>query len=149
MTEYQQYFVTPTTTTSRTTSTTSSSSSSMSHGAGRVLNPDELESIRQAYVTNIGPLKAPIAHYLENCLQTMETALVINAIEETGWASRPSPQYLRAILERYKREGLDTMVKLDHQKSERMVDYDQRQYDENWYDGLFINLLDDSTSLTK
>lgn len=100
-------------------------------------NPWDLESIRQAYVENIGPLTAAVAGYLEKKLQRgMEPGVILRSIEETGWARRPSPQYLRAILERLEREEVTTTADLyrSRQRHREFVHEENRAKWARWYD---------------
>ena len=76
-------------------------------------------AIKEAYCSAIGPLTAPVAWYLEGLMADgMTPEVILNAIQETGWARRPSPQYLRAILERYKAHGILTIPQLLHDQEE-------------------------------
>ena len=73
----------------------------IAHGAGRVpLSPDQTERIRDAYTDNIGPMTGAVARMIETAIDHGLTVKeVIEAIEETGFAPRPSPWYLKKILE--------------------------------------------------
>ncbi|MBR2698567.1 MAG: DnaD domain protein [Clostridia bacterium] len=79
-----------------------------------------------------GPLTAPIAHFIEQCLtEGMEPAVIVDAIERTGWARRPSPFYLRAILQRYRREQIRTMEDVGFDDAERRQ-FQQQHGDDGW-----------------
>ena len=115
----------------------SSSTTTREHAPGRVSRRD-LETIRETYVQNIGPLTAPVAAMIERHLNAgMEPSVILYAIEETGFAPRPSAQYLRAILTRYANFGILTQndVMEDANRRER----DQREALEarwdSWYRG--------------
>ena len=118
-------------TTSRTTSSTASSSRSSSSTSSVYTEPgvsQDYMAIKEGYCAAIGPLTAPVAWYLEGLIgDGMSPDVILNAIQETGWARRPSPQYLRAILERYKAHGIYTIPQLLH---------DQEEFAENkqWYE---------------
>ena len=74
-----------------------------------VLLSDELiEHVAAAYSAAISPDISPIAaHMMEQALKDGMTAeCLIMAINDTGWAQRPSPQYLRAILRRCREQGI-------------------------------------------
>lgn len=95
-------------------------------------NPQDLECIRTAYLGVCGPLTAPIAHFIEQCLTAgMEPAVIVDAIERTGWARRPSPFYLRAILQRYLREQIRTMEDVGFDDAERRQ-FQQQHGDDGW-----------------
>ncbi|MBQ4274526.1 MAG: DnaD domain protein, partial [Clostridia bacterium] len=85
------------------------------HGAGRVPNlllPSDMENIREAYVDNIGEMTGAVAKLIEKAISHGLTAReVIMAIEETGMAARPTPWYLKAILESWAENGV-TVSKL-------------------------------------
>lgn len=121
----KDFDITPrtTTTTTRTaarSTTSSSSSTSIYTEPGVFCDERDLEAIKGAYKSCIcDEIKASVAYYIENLLQWGMTAEVIcNAIQETGWARRPSPNYMRAILERYRAHGIKTMAQLLHDQDE-------------------------------
>lgn len=92
----------------------------------------ELMQLKMAYCRCIGDLNATVAWYLENLINDgMEVPVILNAINETAWARRPSPYYMKCILERYKRDGIFTAhdLKLDQ------IDYATQQAEkrENWW----------------
>jgi len=82
--------------------------------ARATVSPEELDSIRSAYERTVGqPLTALIAHEIEDALADgMFAAVVMEAITVTGWAPRPSPYYLRAVLRRWRRDGVLTVDQL-------------------------------------
>ncbi len=95
-------------------------------------NPRDLEVIRTAYNGSIGPLTAPIAHFIEKCITAgMEPAVIVDAIERTGWARRPSPFYLRAILQRYLNWGIRTMEDVHGDEADRRL-YQQENGEDGW-----------------
>lgn len=99
--------------------TTSSSTTSAATLPGVLFNENDLMAIKQAYCACIGDLKAAVAWYIEGLMKWgMEPDVILNAINETGWAKRPSPQYMRAILERYKAHEIKTMAQLLHDQEE-------------------------------
>ena len=116
---------TPTTTTTSTSTTnnsrrSSSTSSSIHTVPGVFCNADDLQAIKEAYQGCIGcNISVTIAHYIENLLANgMQPEVILNAIQETGWARRPSPQYMRAILERYRSRGIKSMEQLLYDQDE-------------------------------
>ena len=97
-----------------------------------------LEQIRQAYNENIGKLNMPVARYIENLLFSvkMEPSVIINAIEHTGWARTPSAAYMRAILERYRQQGILTVKQLEYDRYERQLALQDANNDRwgRWYE---------------
>lgn len=123
----------------RTTTTTStrgsSTSTSIYTGAGRV-TPEDLKIIRDCYVDVLGDLTSPVARMIERFLTMgMEAAVICNAIEETGFAPRPSPQYLRAILTRYAANDLMTLQRVleDETRRASRVHEAIAERNERWY----------------
>lgn len=88
------------------------------HGAGRFLTPEDGEAIKQAYLDNISDtMSGAVAHMLESAFKNGLTAKeIVMAIEETGFAPRPSPAYLRKILENWVTNGV-TVSKIRHEVS--------------------------------
>lgn len=121
--------------TSTSSRRSSSTTTTVSPASGRV-SVDDLKLIRDTYVECIGPLTPPVARMIEQKLAAgMEAAVIIHAIEETGWAPRPSAQYLRAILTRLHRSDIYTMEQLyedETRHEQRYVDM-RRDREERWY----------------
>lgn len=93
--------------------------------------------IAEAYTATIGQrLSLPVMQLMERCLREgMEAGVILAAIEATGWARRPSPAYLRAILTRCLREGILTEAVWMHHEAER-AGYQQTATEElfrAWY----------------
>lgn len=67
-----------------------------------------MEQIARAYRDNINPMiTGAAAGIIERALRNgMEPATVIEAIEETGMAPRPSPYYLSAVLRNWAENGV-------------------------------------------
>lgn len=73
------------------------------------LSPYEMETIREVYEDVLGPINTYKAQAIGKaiaCGLTMDA--VIDAIEQTAMAARPSHAYLAAILRRYASYGLTT-----------------------------------------
>ena len=108
--------------TSTTTSRTASSSSTSSTTTSAYTLPGvswDLAAIKESYNQVLGEMKAAVAWYIEKLLADgMEPEVVLNALQETAWARRPSPQYFRAICERYRFSGLKTMAQVLHDQQE-------------------------------
>lgn len=67
-----------------------------------------------------------VARYLSELMnEGMEPGVILAAIQETGWAPRPSPQYLRAILQRCRDQGIYTMAQWDYRQAERQEAIEQ------------------------
>lgn len=106
----------PTVAVSKNSSSNSSSNSSTTTTTTRYTEPcvslsDELiEHVAMAYSSTISPDIPPMAaHMMEQALLDGMTAeCLIMAINDTGWAPRPTPQYLRAILRRCREQGIRT-----------------------------------------
>ena len=79
-------------------------------GDKSIISPDELEAIRNAYVTNVGQqMTAMVAREIEEALaEGMRPSVVIEAAITTGNAPRPTPYYMRAVLRRWRRDGILT-----------------------------------------
>ena len=91
----------------------------ISAGTGRapLLLPSDMEKIREAYCDNIGDLTGAVAKMIEKAIYHGLTAQeVVMAIEETGFAPRPSAYYLKAILENWAENGV-TVSKIRHEVS--------------------------------
>lgn len=81
--------------------------SSLPHGAGRVLNPIDMEAIRTGYVDALGPINAYKARDVEWAIENgLEASAILDALEQTSMAARPTHYYFRAILRRYVTEGI-------------------------------------------
>lgn len=85
------------------------------HAAGRFMTPEDCECIKDAYLANIADsMTGAVAHMIEQAFEKGLTASeIVMAIEETGFAPRPSPYYLKAILERWAEYGV-TVSKIRH-----------------------------------
>lgn len=88
------------------------------HVTGRFLNPEQCEAIKQAYIDNISDsLTAAVANMIESAFKHgLEANEIVMAIEETGFAPRPSPAYLRRVLENWVENGV-TVSKIRHEVS--------------------------------
>lgn len=100
-----------------------------------LLNPQDLEDIRISYKSSLGmELTATVAAYIERCLRAgMQAEVVVDAIERTGWARRPSPFYLRAILRRYLEWSIFTMEDVLDDQADR-EDFQRNYGDDRWKD---------------
>lgn len=105
------------------------------------ITAEDGERICSAYTENIGPLTASVAHMIESFVsQGLTVDNIILAIEETGFAPRPSAYYLRAILRNWARDGV-TVTKARHAavREQRSTNpalwYQQRQYTDADFSG--------------
>lgn len=86
--------------------------------------------ILAAYSRLFGDMPSQIGWYLTELIEDgMEIDVIINAIEETAWARKPSPRYMRCILDRYRKEEIFTMTDL------RMDNRDYRLLKEEHHEG--------------
>lgn len=86
------------------------------HGSGRFMSPEQCEAIKTAYLENISEtVPGAVAHMIENAFANgLEAEEIVMAIEETGFAPRPSPWYLKKILENWVTYGV-TVSKIRHE----------------------------------
>ena len=93
-----------------TTSSNTNTTTTYHTQPGVSWNDDKLEAIARKYEEIMGyAINGTIGHYLRRCMIAgMDAYVVLDAIERTGWARKPSPYYLRAILERYLRDDILT-----------------------------------------
>lgn len=99
------------------------------HGAGRVPDPAELEQIRIAYNSVLGELNCVKARIIEQAMEyAVEPSAIIDAIEQTALAPRPSFYYFRAILTRYMNEHIHTAADAEHERYLRR----EKQQNEKW-----------------
>lgn len=80
---------------------------------------EDLHAIAQEYNNILGPMNMQIARFIERLLHDgMAANVILDALQETAWARRPSPQYFRAICARYYDRGILTMGALLHDRDE-------------------------------
>jgi len=122
----------------RTSGTTcrSTSSSTIDTEPGVFTSPMDLEKIRQAYKEILGDLNVFKAHDIEIALSKhLQVSAILDAIEQTALAPRPSHVYFRAILERYVRHAIYTADDAQKERQERRrlrMRAKSRQWSE-WY----------------
>lgn len=73
-------------------------------------------AIMSAYRANVGAsITAPLAWLIGKLYSAgMDADVIVHAIEVTGYARRPSPWYLKAVLARYEEQRLFTMGDVLH-----------------------------------
>lgn len=98
-------------------------------GRSREKREQDFLWIKYAYKNALGEsIKAPVAWYIEQKYsEGMEAQVICHALEETAWARRPSPQYFRAVMERYSECGIKTRAALKH-------DYWEHEQKKPWYE---------------
>lgn len=117
---------------------------------GVFITPSDGEKIVHAYNECIGIITGSVAHMIENALtQGLTVDDVVLAINETGFAPRPSAAYLRAILRNWATNGVSVCKAKHYAKKEKhsswwnpdpenpALKYEQREYrdedfESNW-----------------
>lgn len=98
---------------------------------------ERLHVTKELYQQNIGRMTPAIANMIERCLLSgMEPDVVDAAIAKTGWARRPSPNYLAAILRRYNIDGIKTIDDLmaDEARFEAIKEQRRAERAARWYE---------------
>lgn len=106
--------------TARTDSDSSGSSTTTYHTEPGV-HPHDLEVIRQYYESILKCyLNAYTAADIEQAIASgLQTSAILDALDETAMAPRPSHYYFRAILKRYMAEGITTREAAEAQRYRR------------------------------
>jgi hypothetical protein len=74
-----------------------------------LLHPVDMEAIRTGYVDILGPINAIKARAIEAAINSgLDASAILDALEQTALAARPSHAYLCAILRRYITQGIRT-----------------------------------------
>lgn len=134
------------------TTTPSTTSTTTRYTEPGVSCPDEvIERIAKAYAESISTEIPPMAaRMMEQVLREgMKPDCLIAAINDTGWAQRPSPQYLRAILRRCREQGIKTIDQYRESQrkytpvrsawSANRFNYQQHTYTEEDFKDLFFD----------
>lgn len=126
-----------------TTTSTSSTSTSTSRARARAREGCELPPIerlhqtRNLYESSVGRMTPVVGQQIERYLRSgMEIDVIEHAISETGWARRPSANYLFAILRRYFDSDIFTYDALMDDLARHEADKQARQARRaaRWYD---------------
>lgn len=126
-----------------TTTSTSSTSTSTSRARARAREGCELPPIerlhqtRDLYESSVGRMTPVVGQQIERYLRSgMEIDVIEHAISETGWARRPSANYLFAILRRYFDSEIFTYDALMDDLARHEADKQARQARRaaRWYD---------------
>ena len=92
-----------------TTPNNNSTSTTIDTEPGVFLSPMDMEAIRQTYNDILGTLNFIKARDIEWAIRSgLKAGAILDAIEQTAMAHRPSHPYLVAILERYISYGIHT-----------------------------------------
>ena len=122
-----------------TNNKTTSSTTTVAHGPRRVLpSALEWEEIRQTYVDVLGALNCVKAHDIEEAInQGLQPSAILDAIEQTALAPRPTHYYLRAVLRRYATWGIFTREAAEKDRNERKREQRLAQFRNEctWYGG--------------
>lgn len=105
---------------------------------GVCITPEDGNRIIEAYGMNIAPQISPaVARMIEDFIAAGHTVdHVIDAIERTGFAPRPSPQYLRAVMRNYdKPRPASQPAPWYRQQINPALNYEQRLYRDEDFDG--------------
>ena len=115
--------------------TTSSTTTTYHTEPGVLCTPVELEQIRTVYEDVIGRLNMVKARDIEEALRAGVTAEgIVDALEQTAMAPRPSHYYLRAILRRYAERGIYTIKDAERDRYIRRAQQRYaREEREAWY----------------
>ena len=115
----------------------SGSSRSTTYNTEPGVSAHDLEVIRQYYNSLLGELNYVKASVIEQAIGVgIETSAIIDALEQTGTAPRPSHYYFAAILRRYMREGITTQAKAEEQRFRRRHEREiaRMEREHAWYD---------------
>ena len=132
----------PTATTTRSTSSTSRARARACAREAAAESPElppieRLHQTRDIYEANIGRMNPQVGRAIERFLLAgMELEVIEEAIGETGWARRPSANYLMAILRRYVDAEIFTLDDLIADRARHEADKQARQARRaaRWYD---------------
>lgn len=102
------------------------------------LSDADADNILRAYMNNVAPtMSGAVAGEIEEALSRGLTIDdVIECINRTGFAPRPSPAYLRAVLRNFDASGKkENEVKKAWWQRNPALNYDQREYHDEDFDG--------------
>lgn len=108
-----------------------------------MITADDAERICKAYNSAIGVLNGTVAAMIESAVKGGLTVdNIIQAINETAFAPRPSAAYLRAILRNWLKNGVScgnnraaSPAGSWWQRSNPALQYQQREYNNDDFDG--------------
>ena len=117
-----------------------------SHTApGVSINREAGERIVQAFTQAVGPMNYFVAQEIEKAVQQgLTVANVLEAIQITSFAPRPSAAYLRAVLRNWIRDGVShcqAPQKSSWWQQNPALNYEQREYrNEDFEDDSFLEI---------
>lgn len=117
------------------TTTTTSSSIHTEPGVSQI-DPIDLETVREYYTELLGPLNAWKARDIERAFDAgLDVSAVLDALEQTAGARRPSHYYLVAVLNRYVSDGITSAAAAEAARERRRFQRDQanREKWSRWY----------------
>ena len=109
------------------------------------INREAGERIVQAYTQAVGPMNYYVAQEIESAIrQGLTVANVLEAIQITSFAPRPSAAYLRAVLRNWIRDGVSHRRQPQQSswwKQNPALNYEQREYkNEDFEDDSFLEI---------
>ena len=113
---------------------------------GVSINREAGERIVQAYTQAVGPMNYFVAQEIEKAVQQgLTVANVLEAIQITSFAPRPSAAYLRAVLRNWIRDGVSHRQQAPQKsswwKQNPALNYEQREYkNEDFEDDSFLEI---------
>lgn len=112
---------------------------------GVSINREAGERIVQAFTQAVGPMNYFVAQEIEKAVQQgLTVANVLEAIQITSFAPRPSAAYLRAVLRNWIRDGVShrqAPQKSSWWQQNPALNYEQREYrNEDFEDDSFIEI---------
>lgn len=117
---------------------------------GVCISAEDGERIAHAYLGAIGPLNAFTARMIEDAIkQGLTVDNILAAIEQTAFAPRPSPAYLRAILRSWAAHGVSTPRRQPsaswwNQGINPALKYEQREYrNKDFEDDSYIRIAEE------
>lgn len=123
--------------TEQATSSTRSSTTTATtaHGPGRITAQD-FEAIRTSYLDILGPLNAAKARDIEIAIENgLDASAILDALDCTAMAARPTHYYLRAILRRYATDRIFTAEDAERDRMRFRAERDQARQETwgTWY----------------
>lgn len=116
---------------------------------GVSINREAGERIVQAFTQAVGPMNYYVAQEIESAIrQGLTVANVLEAIQITSFAPRPSAAYLRAVLRNWIRDGVSHRQQPQQQSSwwqqNPALKYEQREYrNEDFEDDSYIRIAEE------
>lgn len=117
--------------------TSNSPSSTTTRVRARELHPMDIEVLEDYYKQNLGHEIPPfMARLMTYChAEGMEVPVILEAIDITMMAPRPSGAYLRAVLQRWRMQGIHTEAQLredERRHMEEKLDRGRNKWADMW-----------------